>query len=458
MDLKDSWKDRTLPNNRSNDVTNHSPSPANADSSIADAATPVISSASSLLPRLEQLDGFRFLAAFWLVLAHNFDPSLSPVGGYYERFCVRRYVAVSFFIILSGFVSHYAYQRRDFSSTKALRQFYVGRIGSILACYYVTLLSAVAIRMAAGHYTTSYCVQGLILSLLLLQAWVPRFAYFGNTPAWTLSTLVAHWLVYPFLQPRLKGLSEKTLRVLTVVLPFLALVPAAILIWTGEEPGTMTRKHWYALYTHPVIRLPDFLFGSLLAELFLRQQGAKGDNKTTTTLSSTELYIARASDLVFPIVGVLIWAVPYNKRTSTYDSFLGEMTVPLFGLLIYGSSLDPRGTYVGRVMAWNVCRRLGDFAFQVYLWRWPLFAAVHWWEMDRVLKKGWMALSLPYFVPAMIALYIISYLWMVYVDTPIRLYLMRVTRPAEEIQGDPTIPTAATPTDAPVKTDYIEMA
>ena len=101
--------------------------------------------------RLEQLDGFRFLVAFWIVLAHNFEPlknkndydnnNVSLVAStLHERFCVRRYVAVSFFIILSGFVSQIAYRDRDFNANNR-RKFYVGRVGSVLACYYATMMN-----------------------------------------------------------------------------------------------------------------------------------------------------------------------------------------------------------------------------------------------------------------------------------------------------------------------------
>jgi len=375
------------------------------------------------LPHLEQLDGFRFLVAFWLIIAHNFDPAVSPVGGLYERFCMRRYVAVSFFIVLSGFVSHYAYGNRDLSSRETLRKFYIGRVGSILACYFVTMILATALRIAAGHYSTSYCIQGLILSLFLLQTWIPRYAYFGNTPAWTMSTLVAHWAAYPFLQPRLKLLSDRRLVISTIVLPFVALIPPVVFLWAGSSDDlSATRRQWYALYTHPVFRFADFAYGSLLAELFVRD-------------SVRPALLVKLSDICMPVVFVLILAVPYTKRLRPYDTILIEAPMHLFGLLIYGSSCKPRGSLLGYLMALETFRKLGDFAFQVYLFRWPLFAAVHWWEVGE-LKKGWMALSLPYLIPSMIVLYILSYLWFTYVDNPIRLYLARITKPTEDMAMD----------------------
>jgi hypothetical protein len=87
-------------------------------------------------PRLNQLDGFRFLVAFWLVFAHNLNATYNEVGTLYERFCYRRYFGVQFFLVLSGFVSQYAYGQKSFSSRTGVFKFIVGRIGSVLACHY----------------------------------------------------------------------------------------------------------------------------------------------------------------------------------------------------------------------------------------------------------------------------------------------------------------------------------
>ena len=371
-------------------------------------------------PRLEQLDGFRFLVAFWLVIAHNFDPQVSPVGGFYERFCVRRYAAVCFFIVLSGFVSQYAYGDRDFSSFDTLRKFYLGRIGSILACYYVTMALSIILRMAAGHYTWSHCIKGSILSFFLIQTWIPKYAYFGNTPAWTLSTLVSLWLVYPWIQRRLKRATDQTLKWGVVFVPILSLLPAVLfLVFGGSISGLNKRRYWYILYTFPAFRFAGFFFGSILAEIFLRS------DKTTRIAQIS----ARIADLAWVLVFVLILAVPLRNRLSVYDTLLIEAPMGIFGFIIYSSSISPKSSIIGYVMSLEPCQKLGDFAFQVYLWRWPLFAAILWYGTGN-LSRGWMALSWAYFLPSIVVLYVISYLWYVYVDTPIRIYLSKITKPS----------------------------
>ena len=49
---------------------------------------------------------------------------------------------------------------------------------------------------------------------------------------------------------------------------------------------------------------------------------------------------------------------------------------------------------------------------------------------------GWTSISLLYYLPSLVILYIVSYLWYVYVDTPGRLYLARVTKPSSGMSAE----------------------
>ena len=378
-------------------------------------------------PRLHQLGGFRFLVAFWLVFAHNFNATYNETGTLYERFCYRRYFGVQFFLVLSGFVSQYAYGKKSFSSQTVVFKFIAGRIGSILACHYFTQTVALIIRYSAGHYrpVKDYWL-GIPLSYLLIQTWIPKYAYFGNTPAWTLSTLAAHWVFYPWIQPRVNKLQDTTILWGLALVPILAMIPSILAMWAfgsmqyDEDTGTyeyaLTNPNiWYALYTHPILRFPDFLFGCVLSERFVRHRksGALAQGSRTSLLA----------DVATVLLIILTMAVPYTQRGSIYDTLMIEGPRILFGVLIYYGSFPPiTNSCTGYLMSLPVSRWLGDFAFQVYLFRYPIFSALAWYEHG-TLEFGNMYLSLPYFAVGCILLYVISYLWFVYVDTPFRKYL-----------------------------------
>jgi hypothetical protein len=86
-------------------------------------------------PRLNQLTGMRALASLWIAVGHYSPPgSLYPFG----TILSRSWVAVSFFIFLSGFVTHYAYYNKSYKQWNEFRQFYFRRIGRVLASYYIS--------------------------------------------------------------------------------------------------------------------------------------------------------------------------------------------------------------------------------------------------------------------------------------------------------------------------------
>uniref|UniRef100_A0A7S4JRG3 Acyltransferase 3 domain-containing protein n=1 Tax=Odontella aurita TaxID=265563 RepID=A0A7S4JRG3_9STRA len=383
-------------------------------------------------PRLYHLDGFRFIVGLWLVVAHNFDPKVLGEGTLLEKFCFRRYVAVSFFLVLSGFVSQYAYCGRNFNEPGVLKKFYVGRIGSVLACYYATMVVSLIMKLVSPDY--SYAAKGknwgigLPLVITLTQTWVPKYAYFGNPPAWTMSTLVAHWAAFPWLQKWLLQAGDKKVRAVAILLPVLACIPVCITLIV--EGGRLPGRVWYIFYTFPLSRFPDFAYGAALSEIFVRK--FRSDSKKEETEGGTadeelkpwwnRVSLPFLADLIFPIVITLILAVPYSGRKSIFDSIMIFAPMHLFGLLIFGSSVDPSKSYTARVFALEPCRKLGDFAFQVYLWRYPLFAAVCWIQNGQY-PSGWVYLSPPYFFPSFFVLYLLSYLWYRFVDNPIRKHL-----------------------------------
>jgi len=57
----------------------------------------------------------------------------------------RGYVAVQGFIILSGFITQYAYRDADYSSRPEVWRYYARRFGSILAGYYFFYARAMAL-------------------------------------------------------------------------------------------------------------------------------------------------------------------------------------------------------------------------------------------------------------------------------------------------------------------------
>ena len=61
--------------------------------------------------RLEHIDGTRFLATLWIVVGH-FEELPAAHRGAFGRLLSRGHVAVGFYIVLSGFITQWAFGRR----------------------------------------------------------------------------------------------------------------------------------------------------------------------------------------------------------------------------------------------------------------------------------------------------------------------------------------------------------
>ena len=208
-----------------------------------------------------------------------------------------------------------------------------------------------------------------------------------------------------------------------VLVPLLAIIPAIVALWgfgsfSYDNQYAETTSYaltdpniLYALYTHYVLRFPDFLFGCLLSERYVRRWRSGALEEASST--------SRVADGATLLLILHTMAVPYTQRGSIYDTLMIEGPMVLFGVVIYYGSFPPiTRSLTGYLMSLPTSRWLGNFAFQVYLFRYPIFASLSWYEHS-TLQFGNMYLSWPFFIVGCILLYGISYLWF----APFRNYL-----------------------------------
>jgi len=113
---------------------------------------------------------------------------------------------------------------------------------------------------------------GVVLTLLLAQGWSPTLCTFWNTPAWTLTTDVFFYALFPWLvtlrRPRTRN------RIVWTMLAFWCLsfiLPALYAIFNPDGDPHLDRysNGWWlrAVKFGPLQHLPSFLFGMALASL-----------------------------------------------------------------------------------------------------------------------------------------------------------------------------------------------
>jgi peptidoglycan/LPS O-acetylase OafA/YrhL len=152
-------------------------------------------------PQLDALTGLRGIAA-WFVVAYHFRAAMTPfVPASVLAVAAHGTLAVDLFFVMSGFIIALNY-RKEFHAEGAhmYGRFLLLRLARIYPLHIVMLgmfvLYAGAISLAHGR-DEFHDVDYLVQSVFLVQAWLPWVHLNWNVPAWSISTEMFAYLVFP---------------------------------------------------------------------------------------------------------------------------------------------------------------------------------------------------------------------------------------------------------------------
>ncbi len=155
-------------------------------------------------PDLRALTGLRGIAAWFIVFYHI----RTGMDGYLPQSIMdvlaKGYLAVDFFFLLSGFVIWLSYSARFATKgTGYSLSFYWRRIARIWPLHVLILAATVAfvvvLILTGRDSQSSYPLQQLPLHIFLLQNWGLTDQLTWNHPAWSISTEMAAYLIFPIL-------------------------------------------------------------------------------------------------------------------------------------------------------------------------------------------------------------------------------------------------------------------
>jgi peptidoglycan/LPS O-acetylase OafA/YrhL len=235
-------------------------------------------------PQIEYIAGLtslRFFAALAVVLYHTLD--LWPLPGFETLWRLSRMggAGVSLFFILSGFILFYIYERALVTRQFKTRDFFVSRFARIYPVYLVGLALAlpgfVAAITNAAQSGAQYAELKVAMTVpLLVQAWHPVTACRWNCPGWSLSAEMFFYALFPLI-----GLFAARLRQRKIPLALLAvygLIIAAPLSYLiaglpTDNDDINAIPDLMVLRFNPLLRLPEFILGVLVARATLSVRG-----------------------------------------------------------------------------------------------------------------------------------------------------------------------------------------
>lgn len=154
--------------------------------------------------QITSLTGLRGIAAWFVVVYHFRDVFLVDFP-YVERLFANGFYAVDLFFVLSGFVIYLSTQ--DYFNKApwrlAVRRFYNDRFARIYPLHIFILICFILNPVALYFFSSSgsmdqrYSISYFIASVFLVQNWGLFNELKWNIPAWSISSEVVAYLVYP---------------------------------------------------------------------------------------------------------------------------------------------------------------------------------------------------------------------------------------------------------------------
>ena len=328
-----------------------------------------------------QLQFLRFLAFLWVFLTHfhKWMPQRLPdYGGL---------MSLSFFFLLSGFLTGYGYAKVDLGPGWARRtgRYLLSKVAKfypllalplLFSCFYYHcgLQTALAMphRWASDVWT-------FLSTALLLQAWLPKGHYGCVTVAWFLSALM---FLYVFRLPMLWLIGRlkrsKVALALGFILPFALLTVYSYVGYAAK----LDPEYWLRIF--PPVHLAEFFSAMILGELcFDWHACGHPSSPTNIWLMTTVEILAFGFWLAFPFL-------PLPRPTWDYQ--IVRWILPNLVLLVAFSLSDG---YLVRALRHRFFITLGAFALPGYL----LHMMVHYMLgtcFNAWLEPSWLTLSLAF--------------------------------------------------------------
>jgi peptidoglycan/LPS O-acetylase OafA/YrhL len=318
------------------------------------------------MPHMPALTSLRFFAAMGVMVGHSAGLFGLP------RYTWQLAQAVSLFFVLSGFLLVYQYPSLPLRN---VGRFYLARAARIWPVYLVALAF---VLVCDSHFMSNtgqwFQTNGvrLFLNLFLVQNWIilpgvdARFNTSLNPPAWTLSALIAMYLLYPVLIHKWKSTWHIKLAASATVL-----VLVFVLCHTSEffesavfTIGPYRVSRW--VYGHFFSRIFEFIVGMCAALLWQKLAHRYTSRVGTATALEAGSILVGLGAVVLSIIP-LYWAVETPWAGSPVGTWIGMggMTSFFWAAMVIVFAFG-RGR-VSKLLSHPLPVLLGTISYSLYL-------------------------------------------------------------------------------------------
>jgi peptidoglycan/LPS O-acetylase OafA/YrhL len=381
---------------------------------------------------LHPLTSLRFFAAIGVVFYHTYSTFLpsKPFPAFVDASIAVGFLGVSCFFVLSGFILAYNYlEPPGAGSSGAIRtgrrSFLIARFARIYPLYLLGLLIhapfIVAYRFA--HDSSPIIALGKVIVSFgvnagLAQGWLVALKAGWNPPGWSLSVEAFFYLVFPFVAPIVWRSRRSDLTLLLLLFATGLVAPAIATVFADRG---WIRPEDLALEMIPLFRLPEFLFGIVLARWYFRSADRVSQLPSPGTLLGAGALLLAIAILEQGRIPVLILQI-------------GVM-MPAFALIIVGLARGDGALH--RLLSRKGLVLLGEASYGIYILHVPLIFWVCYFaqrdlRLDAIPTPFAADAPITYavYLAVLIGLSILSLRWF---EEPARRWIRRLDRRREVI-------------------------
>lgn len=303
---------------------------------------------------IHSLTALRFFAAMAIAIDHTW-----PVVYKFNEFELLNssvhqlaYVGMTLFFVLSGFVIHYNYDD-VLSKAGGVWQFVMARISRLYPLY----LLLIVFELVVLNHDYGY---KFFRMLTMTQSWTYEFdesnsplfiGYKYSVVAWSISTEVFFYAVYPAIRLLIKKMGGRNFSVMTFV------VSAAIIFGANHATGYFAKYsnsafpvYDWLTYISPFVRVFEFMSGCALAVLY-RSLGQPRKRMWSVLVCFALMYL-------FLFVARGYYASPAVSVLMREVGLLIPICVLIYGVAHGG---------VASIFSNKVFFRLGEASYSIYL-------------------------------------------------------------------------------------------